>query len=147
MLLNRKQKESRRKNARKHIIEIWERCGKHCFYCKKPIFPIKLIQKQFKILKISAHHVIYEKENIIVKSLFATIDHIDSLAEGGGNIQQNLVISCSVCNKNKDRELSSKQKNPSKECQCGRWKNHTEEKCIRCSCENSTLIGENIAIA
>lgn len=91
-----------RKVARKNFLDAITSPFGECHWCGKVIFWRERAPDSWTPTPYGHERVRVFREGKFEYYALATIDHVESLADGGGNHPFNLVPSCSPCNENKD---------------------------------------------
>lgn len=92
--------------------EIIKKCGPKCFYCGKEGFVSSRYSQVVVLEKEPIKKWINEFDDTYVFTHRAMeFDHVIPLSLGGQTTAENMVISCSFCNRSKGGYV------------CGRWKN------------------------
>lgn len=93
---------SQRRRAREWASVILEKHGAQCWWCGAPLVSIQALHSEL-IVRITGRHVWWYKNGTIRQDLFATLDHVVPLSEGGTNRLANLVPACSKCNNSRNK--------------------------------------------
>lgn len=101
----------KRRQARKYIEKLLEKQSQKCYDCERIIYPIRRYLKQgWKLITAKRDIAILEKEGIKTEFIFATIEHIQPLCEGGQNNIDNLIALCIKCNLLRDHARAGRVK-------------------------------------
>lgn len=95
--------DSLRRRARERAPAVLKKHGTQCWWCKAPLISIQSLRPE-QIVRITGRHVWWRKNGTVRVDLFATLDHVVPLSEGGTNRFANLVPACSKCNNSRNKE-------------------------------------------
>lgn len=132
---NKKKQIQKRGRAKLPILIARE--GNKCHWCKRHIVKVGTIPES-KIVQAGKDWVKWRNdEGEIVRSFWATTDHLVPVRDNGSNKISNLVAACGPCNRrrgaidNPYKEPPKWQNNPV--CKCGGPKPAADRKCRSCA--------------
>lgn len=107
-------KDRQRRQARKKFPCLMMKTKGKCYWCSKDIVVSQAIIRAYpyRIKKEYIFWTDYQGEEHV--ALFATVDHIVPIRDGGTNDPENLVASCGPCNR--DRTATQQQNLNCKRC-------------------------------
>lgn len=86
-----------RRRAREHMPDMLDRQQNRCYFCGRFIIAVKSIPAKNR-LEQDATTITYLHRGQRRRDLFATVEHLIPLKEGGCNSPDNLVATCFDCN-------------------------------------------------
>ena len=125
-------KDRQRNRARRYWFEyLYAAHNSLCHWCKSATVMIRYFPES-NVVRVGNGLVVWREDGLMFEARFATIDHVVSLAEGGGNGPPNLVLACSLCN-NKRNNDGQEPTNPLRiMCVCPDCLSHKPKKAKRC---------------
>lgn len=126
-------KHNKRRQAKRHMSALLAKSNHKCHWCGRHIVSYGSIKDRFEIVSKTSSTITWKENDKTITELFATIDHVVSLADGGGNKFINLVPSCFKCNHTKGRNNTFEPIMYKKVCPfCGKKKSKKHDQCFDC---------------
>lgn len=130
--MNRNPDTMRRRARKKHLDRLYAEQNSLCHWCKSQTVLLKYIDED-KIIEARSEFIIWREGEYVLRARYATIDHVTPISEGGTNDPDNLVMSCSGCN----RDRTTQEKIESLCDNCLGPKGKRRRLCVTCSIEKS----------
>ncbi len=115
------------RKARKSIFLLMDRQKGKCYWCEEDLVIVDVVRD--RIVRITPNFVEWKDGEQVIRQKYATVDHVVPIREDHNNSPDNLVASCSSCNRDRTDQRS---KTARKFCQCGKRKQADCDLCKRC---------------
>ena len=100
---NKKNRKKRRQLSNTKFMEVAARQGSYCYWCGIKVIREAAIPKKNRISRGNRKTIVYLSNGELREEAVATIDHLLRFEDGGNDQIENLVISCYICNIERDR--------------------------------------------